>query len=71
MQDSKSKWARRTWFPLSESPNYVYQLKITIRLYQNCNINAGPATVWLQMYYMHLCCAHVLPWSVCAKSAQH
>ena len=20
---------------------------------------------------MHLCCAHVLPWSVCARSAQH
>ena len=37
----------------------------------NHNTNAGPVTVRLQVCYMHLCCAHVLPWSVCARSAQH
>ena len=37
----------------------------------NHNTNAGPVTVWLQVCYMHLCCAYVPPWSVCARSAQH
>ena len=37
----------------------------------NHNTNAGPVTVWLQVCYMNLCCAHVLPCGVCARSAQH
>ena len=37
----------------------------------NCNINADQATVWLHVYYMHLCCAYVLSWSVCARCAQN
>ena len=37
----------------------------------NHKTNSGPVTVWLQVCYMHLCCAHVLPWSVCARLAQH
>ena len=27
--------------------------------------------MWLQVYYMHLCCAHMLPWYVCERSPQH
>ena len=50
---------------LSQSINH------TQRFVPNHNTNAGPVTVWLQVCYMHLCCAHVLPWSVCARSAQH
>ena len=33
--------------------------------------NTGPAIVRLQVCYMHLRCAHVLPWSVCARSVQY
>ena len=71
MQYYKSKWANRTWYAYRESPNLVNQLSTPKGLYQTITQTLDQVTVWLQVYYMHLCCAHVLPWSVCARSAQH
>ena len=71
MQYYKSKWASRTWYAYKRVSKLSQSINHTQLFVSNRNTNAGLVTVWLQVCYMHLCCAYVLPWSVCARSAQH
>ena len=71
MQYYKLKWASRTWYAYERVSKLSQSINHTQMFVPNHKRNAGPVTVWLQVCYMHLCCAHVLPWSVCARSAQH
>ena len=71
MQDYKAKLASRTWYAYKRVSKLSPLINHTQMFVPNHSTNGGPATVWLQVFYMHLLCAHVLPWSVCARSAQH
>ena len=71
MQYYKPKWASRTWYAYERVSKLSQSINHNQLFVLNRNTNAGPITVWLQVCCMHLCCAHVLPWNVCARSAQH
>ena len=64
------KWVSRTWYAYERVSKLSLSINHSQILVPNHNTNAGPATVWLQVYYIHLFCTHVLLWSVCARSAQ-
>ena len=55
----KSKWASRTWYAYKRVSKLSQSINHTQLFIPNRNTNAGPVTVWLQVCYMHLYCAHV------------